>query len=60
MTPLSGQLLTSMSDNSASTQTQIIPILPVSSKQPVVNDTKDEQINNLNAEVKALKSFIIE
>ena len=60
MTPLSGQLLTSMSDNSASTQTQTIPILPVSSKQPVVNDTKDEQINNLNAEVKALKSFIIE
>ena len=60
MTPLSGQLLISMSDNSASTQTQIIPILPVSSKQPVVNDTKDEQINNLNAEVKTLKSFIIE
>ena len=26
----------------------------------IVNDTKDEQIYNLNAEVKALKSFIVE
>ena len=60
MTPLPGQPLTSMSDNSASTQTQTTPILPASSKQPIVSDTKDEQINNLNAEVKALKSFIIE
>ena len=60
MTPLPGQPLTSMSDNSASTQTQTTPISPVSSKQQVENNTKDERINNLNAEVKALKSFIIE
>ena len=52
-----------MSANSASTQTQTTPISPISSEQAidfVVNDTKNEQINNLNAEVKALKSSIIE
>ena len=52
-----------MSPNSASTQMQIIPVSPIPSEQSLdftVNDTKDEQINNLNAEVKALKSFIIE
>ena len=52
-----------MSANSASTQTQTTHISPISSEQPidfVVNDTKNEQINNLNAEVKALKSSIIE
>ena len=49
--------------NSASTQTQTTPDSPISSEQPIdfiVNDTKDEEINNLNAEVKALKSFITE
>ena len=62
-TPLPGHPLTPMSPNSASTQMQIIPVSPIPSEQPLdftVNDTKDEQINNLNAEVKALKSFIIE
>ena len=49
--------------NSTSTQTQTTPDSPISSEQPIdfiVNDTKDEEINNLNAEVKALKSFITE
>ena len=44
-------------------QLQTTPFSPISSEQPIdfiVNDTKDEQINNLNAEVKAVKSFIIE
>ena len=48
---------------STSIQTQTTPVLPISSEKPIdfiVNDTKDEQINNLNEEVKALKSFIIE
>ena len=52
-----------MSANSASTQTQTTPVSPVSSVQPIdfnANDTKAKQINNLNAEVKALKFFIIE
>ena len=51
-----------MSANSASTQTDTTPHSPISSNQPIefiVNDMKDEQINNLIAEVKALKSFII-
>ena len=62
-TPLPGHPLTPMPANSASTQTQTTPILPISSEQSIdfiVNDTKDEQINNLNAEVKVLKSFIFE
>ena len=62
-TPLPGHPLTPMSANSASTQMQIIPVSPIPSEQPLdftVNYTKDEQINNLNIEVKALKSFIIE
>ena len=62
-TPLPGHPLTPMSPNSASTQMQAIPVSPISGEQPLdftVNDTKDEQINNLNIEVKALKSFIIE
>ena len=63
ITPLPGHPLTPMSANSASTQTQTTPVSTISNKQPIdftVNDTKDEQINNLNAEVKALKYFIIE
>ena len=51
-----------MSAKSASTQTQTTPVSPISNEQPtdfIVNDTKDEQIYNLNAEVKALKSFIV-
>ena len=63
MTAILGHPLTPMSSNSASTQTQTTPVSPVSSEQPIdftVNDTKDEQINNLNTEVKALKSFYIE
>ena len=62
-TPLPGHPLTPMPANSASTQTQTTPDSPISSEQPIdfiENDMKDEQINNLNAEVKALKSFIIE
>ena len=62
-TPLPGHPLTSMSVSSALTQTETSPHSPISNKQPIdfiVNDMKDEQINNLNAEVKALKSFIIE
>ena len=62
-TPLPGHPLTPISANSAPTQTQTTPDSPISSEQPIdfiVNDMKDEQINNLNAEVKALKSFIIE
>ena len=52
-----------MSAKSASTQTQTTPVSPISNEQPtdfIVNDTKDEQIYNLNAEVKAVKSFIVE
>ena len=52
-----------MSAKSASTQTQTTLVSHISSEQPtdfIVNDTKDEQIYNLNAEVKALKSFIVE
>ena len=48
---------------SASRQTQTTPVSPISSEQPtdfIVNDTKDGQIYNLNAEVKALKSFVVE
>ena len=60
---LPGHPLTPMSAKSASTQTQTTPVSPISNEQPtdfIVNDTKDEQIYNLNAEVKALKSFIVE
>ena len=62
-TPLPGHPLTPMSAKSASTQTQTTLVSHISSEQPtdfIVNDTKDEQIYNLNAEVKALKSFIVE
>ena len=62
-TPLPGHPLTPMSANSASTQMQIIPVSPIPREQPLdftVNYTKDEQINNLNTEVKALKSFLVE
>ena len=62
-TPLPGHPLTPMSANSALTQTQTTPVSPISGEQPIdfiVNDMKDEEINNLNAEVKALKSFVIE
>ena len=61
-TPPPGHPLTPISANSASTQTQTTPVSPISSEQPIdfaVNDTKDEQINNLNEQVKALKSFIM-
>ena len=61
-TPLPGHDLTPVFASPASTQTETTPHSPISSKQPtdfIVNDMKDEQINNLNAEVKALKSFII-
>ena len=61
--PLLGHPLTSMSAKSASIQTHTTPVSPISSEKPadfIVNDTKDEQIYNLNAEVKALKSFIVE
>ena len=60
---LPGHPLTPMSAKSASTQTQTTPVSPISSEQPidfVINDMKDEQINNLNVEVKTLKSFIVE
>ena len=62
-TPLPGHPLTPMSAKSASTQTQTTLVSHICSEQPtdfIVNDTKDEQIYNLNAEVKALKSFIVE
>ena len=62
-TSLPGHPLTPMSTNSASTQTQTTTVLPIYSEQTIdfiVNDTKDEQMNNLNAEVKALKSVITE
>ena len=42
---------------------QYCPVSPISSEQQIdfiANDMKDEQIDNLNAAVKALKSFIIE
>ena len=61
--PLPGHPLTPMSAKSAPTQTQTTPVSPISSEQPtdfIVNDTKDGQIYNLNAEVKALKSFVVE
>ena len=51
-TPLPGHLLRSP-----------FQVSLISSEQPIdfiINDTKDEQINNLNAEVKALKSFIVD
>ena len=62
MTPLPGHPLTPMSAKSASTQTQTTPVSPISSEQPtvfIVNDTKDEQIYNLNAEVKALNLSLL-
>ena len=52
-----------MSAKSALIQTQTTPVSPPSNEQPtnfIVNDTKDEEICNLNAEVKALKFFIVE
>ena len=61
--PLLGHPLTSMSAKSASIQTHTTPVSPISSEKPadfIVNDTKDEQICNLNLEIKALKSFIVE
>ena len=60
--PLPGHTLTPMPAKSASTQTQITLVSPISSEQPAyfINDTEDEQINSLNAEVKALISFIVE
>ena len=61
-TPPTGHLLTPMSTNSVSTQTEATPVSPISSAQSIdfiVNDTKDKQTYNLNARVKALKSFII-
>ena len=63
MIPLPGHPLTPVSAKSASTQTQTTPVSPISNEQPtdfIVNDAKDEQIYNLNAEVKALKSIIVE
>ena len=63
MIPLPGHPLTPVSAKSASTQTQTTPVSPISNEQPtdfIVNDAKDEQIYNLNAEVKALKSVIVE
>ena len=42
---------------------QYCPASPISGEQQIdftTNDTKDEQSDNLNAKVKALKSFIIE
>ena len=45
-----GQPFTSMTTKPASTQTLTTTVSPVSSEQPIdviVNDTKDEQINNL-------------
>ena len=45
-----------MSAKSASTQTQSTPVLVATDL--IVNYTKDKQINNLNAKIKALKSFI--
>ena len=59
---LPGHTLTPMPAKSASTQTQITLVSPISSEQPAyfINDTEDEQINSLNAEVKALISFIVE
>ena len=62
-TVLPGHPLTPMPANSASTGTQTTSVSPIFIEQPIdfiVNDTKEMQINNLNAEVKALKSFIIE
>ena len=59
---LPGHPLMAMSANSASTQKETTPDSPISSEQPIdftVNDMKVKQINNLNVEVKALKSFII-
>ena len=61
--PLPGHPLTPVPAKSASTQTQTTPVSPISNEQPtdfIVNDANDEQIYNLNAEVKALKSFIVE
>ena len=60
---LPGHPLMPVSAKSASTKTQTTPVSPISSEQPIdfiVNDTKDVQINDLNVEVKALKSFIVE
>ena len=58
--PLAGHSLTPMSAKSASTQTQTTPVSPISSEQPtdfIVNDVIDEQIYNLNVEVKSLEIF---
>ena len=61
--PLPGHPVTAMSAKSVSIQTQTTPVSPTSNEQPtnfIVNDTKDEEICNLNAKVKALKYFIVE
>ena len=58
--PLPGHPLTPMSAKSAPAQTQTTPVSPISSEQPtdfIVNDTIDEQIYNLNVEVKSLEIF---
>ena len=63
MAPLPGHPLTPMFAKSASTQTQTTPVSLISNEQRpdfIVNDTKDDEIYDLNAEVKTLKSFIVE
>ena len=63
MAPLPGHPFTPMFAKSASTQTQTTPVSLISNEQRpdfIVNDTKDDEIYDLNAEVKTLKSFIVE
>ena len=61
--PLQGHPLSPIFAKLASTQTQTTSVSRISNEQPpdfIVNDTKDDEIYDLNAEVKALKSFVVE
>ena len=61
--PLQSHPLSPIFAKLASTQTQTTSVSRISNEQPpdfIVNDTKDDEIYDLNAEVKALKSFVVE
>ena len=63
MAPLPGHTVTLTAANSIPIQTQNLPVSPTSCEESVdfvVNDSKHEQINNLNTEVKAFKLFTLD
>ena len=63
MAPLPEHTVTLTPANSIPIQTQNLPVSPTSCEESVdfvVNDSKHEQINNLNTEVKAFKLFTLD